>query len=189
MRCIPCEERRQCGCGDTVTPEGVGVLIRNLARTGQFTGRKPVLTNKLKPVRAAAAAGVCAVDMKKIIVLGMCRLMKPVSLCLATRQRPWRMGVHSLASLRPPPFAGIRALLHLSQCCWCARLMLAHRRWRWLLRMADHAPSGGPGMCLICVADQSYYLSLELDRPARQAERGSECWMALVLPVSHDRRK
>ncbi|MGB1606745.1 MAG: hypothetical protein ACPIOQ_79190, partial [Promethearchaeia archaeon] len=57
MRCIPCEERRQCGCGDTVTPEGVGVLIRNLARTGQFTGRKPVLTNKLKPVRAAAAAG------------------------------------------------------------------------------------------------------------------------------------
>ena len=33
-------------------------------------------------------------------------------------------------------------------------------------------------MCLICVADQSYYLSLALDRPARQAERGRECWMA-----------
>ena len=42
-------------------------------------------------------------------------------------------------------------------------------------------------MCLICVADQSYYLSLALDRPARQAERASECWMALLLPVSHGR--
>ena len=108
MRCIPCEERRQCGCGDTVTPEGVGVLIRNLARTGQFTGRKPVLTNKLKPVRAAAA-GVCAVDMKKIIVLGMFLLMKPDSLCLATRQRPWRMGV-ALARLVAP-----------SSICWDPR--------------------------------------------------------------------
>ena len=182
MRCISCKERSRGGCGDPATPKGVGVLIRNLARTGQFTGRKPVLTNKVKPVRAAAA-GVCAMDMKKIIVLGMCLLLIPDSLCLATRQRPWRMGERSLASL-----AGNRALLHLPQCCWCARLMRAHRRWRWLLRMADHAPPGGPGICLVCVADQSYYQCLALDRRARRAERGSECWMALWLPLSHDNR-
>jgi hypothetical protein len=37
---------------------------------GQFTGRKPALVNKLRHTRAAAA-GVSAMDMKKIIVLGI----------------------------------------------------------------------------------------------------------------------
>ena len=37
--------------------------------TGQFTGRRPAMAGKLRPQRAAAA-GVSAMDMKKIIVLG-----------------------------------------------------------------------------------------------------------------------
>ena len=56
--------------------EGMGFvrtcMLRRLHphdRTGQFAGRKPAMAGKLRPARAAAA-GVSAMDMKKIIVLG-----------------------------------------------------------------------------------------------------------------------